>query len=216
MTLLEDNWDSSQFAAQCAEACGVEFDREAGIALYTSMVRRAWPEFLELNKTRDGVVCDRFWDDLTRRWLSELGVSADVPAIMAHARRRLFGELNDVFRIYPDTVATLVELKARGYRLAVLSNWDQSLHRILRAQGLTDYFEVVIASLEEGVEKPEPLIFEILLDRLKLEAHQVLHVGDNPVDDVYGAQQAGLSAILLDHARTESEPGVIHRLGALL
>lgn len=216
MTLLEDNWDSSRFAAECAEQCGVEFDRERGIDLYTSMVRRAWPEFRELNLTRDAATCDRFWNDLTRRWLSELGITADVAPIMAHARQRLFSAGGDVFRKYPDTESTLIELKKRGYKLAVLSNWDQSLHRVLAAQDLTQYFDVVIASLEEGVEKPEPLIFEILLDKLGVPAADVLHVGDNPLDDYHGAKSAGMEARILDHSLTESEGAYIHRLGALL
>lgn len=216
MTLLQDDWDSSRFVVECALRAGFSFDEERGFHLYRQMVGRAWPEFQTLNLTRDAATCDRFWDQLTSRWLSEMGLPSDPAPVARIGRRRLFSPAGDVFTKFVDTDRTLAGLRSRGYRLAVLSNWDQSLHRILAVQGLTGYFEVVIASLEEGVEKPERFIYEVLLERLGCAPEEVLHVGDNPVDDVEGATDAGLHALLLN-PNGERVPGQsIRSLGDLL
>ena len=83
-----------------------------------------------------------------------------------------------------------------GVRMAIVSNWDNSLHRTLRMFGLTEYFEHVVASLEEGVEKPEARIFQIALERAGVEPGDALHVGDNPIDDWQGAKNVGMRALL--------------------
>ena len=67
--------------------------------------------------------------------------------------------------------------------------------------GIDSMLDVVVASLEEGVEKPEPMIFKIALDRLGADPAETLHVGDSPLDDVQGARNAGLKAILLDRRK---------------
>jgi putative hydrolase of the HAD superfamily len=97
-----------------------------------------------------------------------------------------------------------------GYRLIVISNWDITLRRVLRAVGIEDYFEFVFASLEEGVEKPEPGLFEIARAALGVSPAEVLHVGDDPVDDLGGAEAFGMRALLLD--RTGRVPGSITSL----
>jgi putative hydrolase of the HAD superfamily len=105
-----------------------------------------------------------------------------------------------VYTMYPDTIPALDALKASGFKLAVLSNWDTTLFRTLDEFGLTPYFDVIVASLVEGVEKPHPRLFEILTERSAVKAKNILHVGDDPVADVNGARGAGMYALLIDRA----------------
>ena len=55
----------------------------------------------------------------------------------------------------------MAALSERGYRLALLSNWDQRLRGLLQALDLAAHFEVMIISGEVGVEKPDIEIFRI-------------------------------------------------------
>ena len=54
----------------------------------------------------------------------------------------------------------LADLKAAGYRLGVISNWDESARSLLDEHGLTEYFDTIVISSEVGIAKPEPEIFE--------------------------------------------------------
>jgi putative hydrolase of the HAD superfamily len=112
-----------------------------------------------------------------------------------------------VWKVYPETTHTLEGLKELGIRLAVISNWDHRLPGILRDLNLTDFFETVTVSSIEGTEKPASGIFSLTLDRMRVPAKAALHVGDSPLEDYTGAEEAGLNAVLVDrHNLFADEP----------
>jgi putative hydrolase of the HAD superfamily len=121
------------------------------------------------------------------------------------------------FRAYPDAVPALDALRGAGTRLAIVSNWDVSLHDVLRRSGLAGRVDVVVTSAEEGVAKPDPAIFRRALDRLGgIPAAAAVHVGDDPDADVAGARGAGIGAVLIDRAPGAARgPGVIGSLSEL-
>ncbi|MDP8957960.1 MAG: HAD family hydrolase [Actinomycetota bacterium] len=90
-------------------------------------------------------------------------------------------------------------LRARGLRVAVVSNSDGTALRNLEAAGFGDLFEFVIDSRRLAVAKPDPGIFRMALDRLGLPAREVWYVGDSYFHDILGARGAGLGeAVLVD------------------
>lgn len=91
---------------------------------------------------------------------------------------------------YDDVASALEELSQR-YRLAALTNGNSEPHKI----GVGHFFEFCINASDAGALKPHPAMFELALRKSGVEAQQTLHVGDNPLDDVLGAQQAGLRAV---------------------
>jgi putative hydrolase of the HAD superfamily len=95
------------------------------------------------------------------------------------------------FEIIPGVHETLDDLRGRGLALAVVSNWDVSLHVHLADLGLSPFFDTVVTSAEAGVEKPRVEIFELALARLGVSAHRALHVGDQPSDE-QGARVAAM------------------------
>src|SRR5207244_8509908 len=92
----------------------------------------------------------------------------------------------------------LGKLRSMGLRMAVVSNHHngKSLREMLGSFGMGQYFEVVIASEEVGVRKPNPKIFRICLSRLRLRRDQVIFVGDSLLYDVVGARAAGIVSVL--------------------
>jgi len=112
-----------------------------------------------------------------------------------------------VWRTYPETLATLGALAGREVPLAVISNWDRRLPEILASLGIIDFFDVVVVSAIEGVEKPSPEIFHRAMARLGLNAADVVHVGDSPLEDYGGAEKAGLQTVLLDRHDTFNHDG---------
>ena len=103
-----------------------------------------------------------------------------------------------VWRTYPGATEALDELAGRGLRLAVISNWDRRLPGILRGLDLIERFQVVTVSSIAGVEKPAPEIFTRTLEQLGVAGDRTLHVGDSPLEDYSGAENAGLEAALID------------------
>jgi putative hydrolase of the HAD superfamily len=96
------------------------------------------------------------------------------------------------FRVIPGVVEALAALRARGLALAVVSNWDVSLHARLEQLGLRRYFDAVVSSAEAGAGKPDPRIFEAALAQLGVQPERALHVGDSG-EDAAGAKAAGLA-----------------------
>lgn len=91
--------------------------------------------------------------------------------------------------------------------LALVSNFEHPPHvyLLLAKLGLAGLFDAVVVSGDVGVEKPDPRIFTIALERAGLEPREVVYVGDT-ADDVQGALAAGLCPILI--RRTGSDQGV--------
>jgi putative hydrolase of the HAD superfamily len=94
----------------------------------------------------------------------------------------------------------LERLHDAGLRLAVVSNSNGTVRQLLTRLGFLELFAVVVDSAEEGVEKPDPRIFQTALERAGAAPGEALHVGDLYHVDVVGARAAGLRAVLVDEA----------------
>ena len=92
-------------------------------------------------------------------------------------------------------------LKAR-YRLGVVTNGPETTQRHkFEHTSLQDYFELFLPSGEVGIHKPDPQILRIALDRLGLEPHEAVFVGDHLDLDVICAHDAGMRGILYNPGR---------------
>jgi putative hydrolase of the HAD superfamily len=112
------------------------------------------------------------------------------------------------FRAYPEVPEVLARLRAGGARLAVVSNWDVSLHDVLERTGLRPLVDAVVISAELGVAKPDPAIFRAALKRLGATEDGAVHVGDSLEHDVAGARAAGLEAVLVARNGATAPDGV--------
>ena len=110
------------------------------------------------------------------------------------------------FVVYYDVPAALRALRGAGHRLVVVSNWDVSLHEMLRATGLRALVDGAVSSAEAGVPKPGAGIFERALALVGGRAEDALHAGDSLEHDVAGARAAGLRPVLV--ARGGPPPAV--------
>jgi len=104
-------------------------------------------------------------------------------------------------------IETVEELDSNGYQLAVTSNvifWPGYVTRILLDKaGLGKYFKVQVYADEAKSLKPDAKPFREMLQALRVETGSCVHVGDSPQEDLAGALNAGLAAILVDWGRRE-------------
>lgn len=117
---------------------------------------------------------------------------------------------------YVDEVLRQLHEMKRGamgqeYAIAVISNNDERIHRILDEHGLLKYMDFVLTSREAGYAKPNRIIFDIATEMAtEILGHDVisgelLHIGDGVDKDYMGAMKAGCHALLLDPQREHRE-----------
>jgi putative hydrolase of the HAD superfamily len=114
--------------------------------------------------------------------------------------------IKNLIQLYSDQIAknvelfegieeTLVELKNRNKRLAILSNGDfQTKASMIEYLNISKYFDLVVASDLTQADKPNPKAFEYTLELLKLGKEEVVMVGDERVNDVEGALDYGIKS----------------------
>ncbi|HKY10053.1 MAG TPA: HAD-IA family hydrolase [Candidatus Binatia bacterium] len=100
--------------------------------------------------------------------------------------------------LYPEVLETLAALQSLELRSSVISNFDSRLVRILDGLGVGDFFDQIFVSTRVGYAKPDPQIFQAALRHHGLAPEESLHIGDSEINDLRGANNAGLRAILID------------------
>jgi HAD superfamily hydrolase (TIGR01509 family) len=95
------------------------------------------------------------------------------------------------FELVPHARESLRRLRRLGLALAVVANFDLTLHKRLGELGLVSEFSAIVTPVEAGAGKPDPWIFELALDRLGVSAGRALHIGDSASDEE-GARAAGM------------------------
>lgn len=149
------------------------------------------------------------WKEFFSFWLQFAGAQMrDIPDMLKrihdyHHRVHLWNYLE------PTARETFEWLHEHDFRMAVVSNADGKVERLLRHLNLHEYFECIIDSQVVGVEKPDPAIFNLALLKMQLAPHACLYVGDNYDRDVIGARRAGLTPVLLDPFEVVREQDVL-------
>ena len=141
--------------------------------------------------------------DTTARYTQYVLEAAGVLDPALHARiaawRRSYNPPIGLWTVAePEAMAALVLAREAGRVTGVVSNSNGTVRDALAALGLTQHLDFVLDSHEEGVEKPDPRIFQRALDRAGVRGHEAAYIGDLYSIDIVGARRAGLRAVLMD------------------
>ncbi|KPV50330.1 haloacid dehalogenase [Kouleothrix aurantiaca] len=135
--------------------------------------------------------------DLIRASAADHALTLDETALL-EAVRRYAHPLRQGVSPTPGALETLATLRARGYRLGLISNtiWPAELHlEDLETIGVLPYVEHPLFSGEVGMWKPSAAIFRHALELLDTTPEQAIFVGDSPREDIMGAQGVGMRAV---------------------
>ena len=113
----------------------------------------------------------------------------------------------DAWTPYPDTEPTLLALRDRGLRIAIVSDFAWDLRTHLAHHGLDALIDTCVISFEQGREKPDPQLFLKACADLGTEPRATLMIGDNPVRDG-GATACGLRTYILPAENRTAERGL--------
>lgn len=96
--------------------------------------------------------------------------------------------------VYPEAENCLCEL-SEHYKIGIIANQNLGSEERLEKLGLLKYIDLVIASAEEGVAKPDLRMFQIALDRANCKPEEALMVGDRIDNDIVPANKIGMKTI---------------------
>ncbi|MGG1553315.1 HAD-IA family hydrolase [Paenibacillus ferrarius] len=159
--------------------------------------------FYYVEKKDNFAVCspesDRaFWVILYKHVLHKLGIHEEWTEEQIWACCHELYEMYTApayYELFDDVKPFLEKLKARGFRIGVVSNFAPTLRAILADKGIMDFFEIVLVSTEVGLEKPDPAIFQLALDKAGVAAEDVLYIGDHETNDIWAPNQVGIDAV---------------------
>ena len=148
----------------------------------------------------------RFWHEVYAIFLRELEIP-DGDGVIDVVYREFTDTGN--YRLFDDVPPALERLQRAGLILGVISNFEAWLDRLLGELGVRTTFAVRVISGIEGIEKPDPRIFELAMERAGVGPERSVYVGDNPEFDVDPALAVGMMPILIDRRdRFPDAPGL--------
>lgn len=119
---------------------------------------------------------------------------------------------SNLTRLYDDVLPTLIYLHEKDIKLAIISNtiFEGKLHDDdLKRLGIFGYFDFTVYSSDVGIRKPDPEIFKIALEKLKISPNRIIFIGDRLIDDIKGAKSVGMTAILKEKRIYTGEEEII-------
>jgi putative hydrolase of the HAD superfamily len=137
-----------------------------------------------------------------RFWMSVYDSMLDALALGGHdglpdQLYRAFTDRSN-YALFDDVRPAFAQLETAGVGLGLVSNFEAWLDDLLVELDLRDRFAVRVISGVEGIEKPDPRIFELALHRAGIGAAEAAYVGDNPIFDVDPPAALGMHPVLID------------------
>jgi putative hydrolase of the HAD superfamily len=161
------------------------------------------------------------WKEYTSAYLitatlAEVGAPAPSAEVLTSAIRAYYAYSESLWREMPGVHAVLRGLAAAGLKLGIISNAadDGNVQRLIDQASLRGYFDPIIVSAAVGWRKPNPKIFEMVLEPWRLAPDECVMVGDTLGADILGAQLSGLHNVWItaraDHPANAAHRGTIH------
>ena len=93
---------------------------------------------------------------------------------------------------YDFAIPVLKEIKNMGIKTGLITNGTPELQYFkIKSLDMEDCFDEVIVSGETPYEKPDARIFQLMAEKLEIEANEMLYIGDHPLNDIDGSRNAG-------------------------
>jgi len=195
---IDDTLYSSTDLSQKARRTAIEHMVSKGLEMDPEEAYEALLRVVKRYGSNYGYHLDRFFTDELKCKPDYRMISA---AVIAYHHTKFVN-----MRPYPHTVETVLGLRLMGMKLGIISDglpikqWE----KLIRL-GLDDFFETVIISGDEdvGLNKPDPKVFELALEKIGVSAEKAAMVGDKIYTDIDGANRVGMTSIWL---RTPRDP----------
>ncbi|MEO7715643.1 MAG: HAD-IA family hydrolase [Capsulimonas sp.] len=192
-TLVFDSPSQIDRVHQAAVACGLDLEHEKMSAAFRPVEDYALGRYVQGETQDDPRVARQCMDVLLEQFGAE--------ALDDEGWENLstaYAEAPFTRTLRPEALELLSDLKERGFKIGVVSDWTIDLETLLTEMGVRPYLDALAVSDIVGCTKPDPRIFEDALAQAGVSPSETIHIGDFFELDVAGARAAGLSAGLFD------------------
>jgi HAD superfamily hydrolase (TIGR01662 family) len=171
-------------------AAGLELEEEAFLTDFRSQLDAYYAE-------REAEFIEYTTLYVLRDQLARWGYPEVAETVLRRALRKMYTVTETHWKPENDTLTTLKSLRAEGYRLGLISNAgdDEDVQTLIDNAGLRQFFEIIVTSAAQGIRKPNPRIFQLVLDFWDLPPDRTVMVGDTLGADILGARNAGIYSI---------------------
>lgn len=171
---------------------GAELDYAGFLKLWSTVAE-------EFDRAADQSTREFSMSEVVRAFLSRMFDSAPSETLVGEFVDLYLSEWNRGVR-YPEGIQQLLGRLAERFELAIITNTHDPMlvPRHLSCMGVAELFRDVVTSVEYGLRKPNPAIFQHTLKLLGVSAERCLYVGDNFEADYQGALSAGIRPVLID------------------
>jgi HAD superfamily hydrolase (TIGR01509 family) len=190
-TLLHWNVHKRERFIWLCQNAGVELPEDEDLRIRAA---RAADVFFYTQSCRSDYWTDAWWTDQASAGLVEIGLSSERGVDVQRYR----ASLPNQFVLDPDAIPLFEALRARGFAIGLVSNWDGTLAATCETLGLNPYVDYIGDSAIFGEPKPAVAFFQHVLARLGARPEDAFHVGDHYDADVAVARAAGIMPIFLD------------------
>jgi len=150
----------------------------------------------------------------------EVPIKKLLEELSIESTEKLIDELKEILedalnsqKAFPETLKVLIELKKK-YKLGLISNTIyQSFEGLEQKFKINEIFDVILKSYDTKLLKPDSKIFEIMIEKLKVNKNEALMIGDSLKDDIQSAEKFGIKGILID--RKDKYPDYQNRIKSL-
>jgi putative hydrolase of the HAD superfamily len=118
-------------------------------------------------------------------------------AQIEHAVQTYFKYTADSVKLRPHAIEVLTHLKADGYKTGLITDCSASIPRIFSDIAFAPLIDVAIFSCSAGIQKPDPRIYRLAVKRLAVEPEACLYIGDGDDNELTGAVNVGMHAVLI-------------------
>lgn len=171
--------------SKCARQHGLEVSAVELEAAFTAAVHAGNPQ----------APAEQFWREVVQRTFGSHLPSTKYEVVFQECWTA-FGEAS-AWRVTPGVVNVIAALKFLSIKVAVLSNADARMHRVLEQKGLRKHFDAVFLSAEMGCRKPEAKAYAYAARMLGVPLTGLVHVGDSPKEDGEGPRDAGAMGVIV-------------------
>lgn len=194
---FEGDWteiltESSQALAEQLIKEGLNLNGRSFPETFTREIREGFQA-----RERDWV--ERTTDTVLRKVLKRIGYVEVADEVVERALLQFYAVSEARWVPMEGVYDVLNHLHGKGLHLGLISNAgnESNVQRLIDNARLRSYFDPILISAAEGIRKPNPRLFEIVLAAWELAAHEVVMVGDSLGADILGAQNAGVHQIWL-------------------
>lgn len=155
-----------------------------------------------------GLSSRQWWVDVVKQTFRLSGVRDE--SVLTAVAEKLYHDYCSArnWELLPGASETLSRCRRLGFRMGVVSNFDNRLESILCQCELRHHFDFVLTSEAAGCAKPDARIFEQALRLGGALPRQAAHVGDDYSRDYRAARAVGMHSFLLRAAAQGDEPEV--------